>query len=296
MIQQKILAVSFFLISIFIFLSLAILTCKCMGKRRVSFFAGGRFRVIQQQSQSSSANNKHKKKKKQKKSSSFKPPSYIWQLRCTFMILGCIMILLCVALVGPGLHSITQVSYNTRKLNRNVKDIITQGLLIMDQVNNVKSNLFDDGTIDVQSILRIEESCPNIKNNTFISNKSLRTSIAGIENEFDNLKVYLQQSDFEGVRTHVNYLIDGTDAIETAIITVERNDWMVRMFAMILSVLSFFMIFAACGAFTVSKCLYLPAMGCMLEVFILPVFILGIVCSWLVTSVLAFASISNAGK
>ncbi|KAL7543401.1 hypothetical protein ACHAXR_012818 [Thalassiosira sp. AJA248-18] len=263
-------AVSFFILSIFIFLGAAIITCKCMGKRRVGLCAG-RVHVV--------ADEKGK----------FRPPYYLCTLRFSFMALGCCMILLCVTLVGPGLGSIESTSVSIRKVNRDVNDLITQGLLIMDSVKRVRWNI---DTIDVESILRVEEACPNLENNAFISDKRLRTSIRGLGREFEELKEYLEQSDFEVIRQHIDYVMDGTEFIDSAVSVIEKNDWIVRMFALFLTVMVFFMILAACFA----RCQYLPlpALKCMSELFILPMFVLAIVGSWFVTSVLAFASISNA--
>jgi hypothetical protein len=41
---------------------------------------------------------------------------------------------------------------------------------------------------------------------------------------------------------------------------------------------------------------YLSALRCMLELFILPTFAIAIICCWIATSALAFASIFNSGK
>ena len=270
---KQVLAVSYFIISIFLFWLITILTCKYMGKNRVGLCAG-QTRVISDSK------------------GQFHIPSYIWQLRITFMVFGILMILLNVGLVGPGLSSISNTSISTRKLNRNVRDLITQGLLIMDQVKRVKWNLND---LDVDSILNVEESCPNLENNTFISDKSIRQSLNGIDKEFEQLQVYLEMSDLESIYGHVDYLVEGTETIDNAMTTIEKNDWIVRMFALVLSVLSFFMIFASCASL-VGKCFYLPALKCMTVVFILPMFIIGIIGSWIATSALAFASVSNAGK
>ena len=89
--------------------------------------------------------------------------------------------------------------------------------------------------------------------------------------------------------------MDGTENIDIAVTVVEKNDWIVRMFALVLNVLVFFMIFAACTSLS-GRCHYLPALKWMSECFILPLFVILIVISWFVTSILAFASVSNAGK
>mmetsp|Transcript_35885 Transcript_35885/g.86614 ORF Transcript_35885/g.86614 Transcript_35885/m.86614 type:complete len:732 (+) Transcript_35885:159-2354(+) len=260
-----ILSVSFFILSVFIFWGISIITCKCMGSGRAGICAG-RAQVLSDEK------------------GQFHSPPHIWKFRCLFMPLGCCMILLCMALVGPGLTSVDTMSMSTRKLNRDVKDLITQGLLIMDQVKRVKWNIEN---LDVESILRVEEACPNL------DNKSLKSSIKAVDSEFDNLKQYLEENDLEGIRQQIDRVMEGTEYIETTVTLIEKNDWAVRMFALVLSVLVSFMIFAAltslCG-----QCQCLHALMCMTEVFILPTFVLAIVMSLLATSALAFASILNA--
>jgi len=266
-----ILAVSFFIISLLIFLFAAVMTCKCMGKRRVGLCAG-RARVVSDDK------------------GQFRPPNYLWTLRCSFVVLGCFMILLAMMLVGPGLSSVENTSVSIRKLNRDVKDLITQGLLIMDSVKRVRWNM---DSLDVQATLQVDKACPNLDNNTFISDKKMRSSIRGLKRDFDDLKDYLQESDFEGIRQHIDHILDGTEYIDSAVSVVERNDWTVRMFALVLNVLVFFMIFAACAALS-GRCHYLPALRWMAELLILPLFVILVVASWLATSVLAIGSISNA--
>ena len=210
----------------------------------------------------------------------FRPPSYVWKLRCTFILFGCCMFGLCMALVGPGLASIETTSASMRKLSRDVNDLITQGLVIMDSVERVKRNI--NGS-DVQSMLKVGEACPKSE------------AILRIDRDFDLMNGYIQQIYLEEIRQHIDFIVDGTDHIETAVISVEENDWIVKMFVLILGVLIFFMIFAACSAWS-GIYRYLSALTCMLELLILPTFVLAIICCWIATSALAFASISNAGK
>lgn len=243
-----------------------------MGKRRVGLCAG-RVQVVAD------------------KKGQFHPPTYLWKFRCCFIALGCIMCLLGVALVGPGLHSLETTSMSTRNLNRDVKELITQGLLIMDKVKRVKWNM---DTMDVEAVLHVKDVCPNFKNSTFASDKKLRSSINGLTSEFDEINEYLEETDgLEAIREHIDLIMDGTEYVETAVTTAENNDWIVRMYALVLNGLVIFMILAA--ASSGRKC-NLPALSCMSEFFILPLFVLAIAGSWFATAVLAFASVSNAGK
>ena len=199
---------------------------------------------------------------------------------------------LCMTLVGPGLASIKTTSATLRKLSRDVNDLTTQGLLILDSVQRVKWNIDE---LDVHSMLRVEEACPTLENSTFILNNSSRSSIDSLEKKFIQLKEQIQNTDLEKIRQHIDFIMDGTEHIETAATTFEENDWIVKMFVLFLGVLVFFMIFAACSAWS-GRCQSLSALTCTSEFIFLPTFVLAIVCCWIATSALAFVSISNAGK
>ncbi len=182
---------------------------------------------------------------------------------------------------------------STRNLNRDVKDVVTQGLLLIDSVKRVRWNM---DTLDVEAILHVKDACPNFQNSTFMTDKKLRSSINGLTNEFDEINEYLEQTDgLDEMREHIDLITDGTEFIEVAVTTAEKNDWIIRMYSLVLNGLVIFMILSA--ALSGRKChLNLPALRCMSEFFILPLFVLAIACSWFATSVLAFASVSNAGK
>lgn len=252
-----ILTVPYIIISLFIFWAAVIVALGCMGKQRVGLCAG-RMRV--------DCNEKGR---------FIHTPAYVWKIRVTFIISGCWMILFCTALVGPGLESIKTTSVSIRKLNRNVNDVVTQGMLILDQSQHVKWNI---NKLDVQSLLR-----------TCLESKSVMRIIG----KFDQLDEVIRKVDFEGIRQQIDVIMDGTDYIDTAVNVVGEYDWIVKMFSLFLGVLTFFLIFAACSAWS-DTYQYLTALTCMLGIFILPTFLFVIMCCWIVSSALAFASISNA--
>ena len=216
----------------------------------------------------------------------FYPPSYAWKLRLTFIILGCCIFALCLALAGPGLASVGNTTKSIRKVNQDVNDLTTQGLVILDSLERVKLNI--DG-LDVQSILRNGEACPNLAKFLSVS------SVQGIDEDFDHLKEQIHKIDSEGIRQAIDFIMDGTEDIETAVTNIEEKDWILRMFLLVLSLMTCFMIFAACYEWS-GRCHCLSALTCISELFILPTFAIAIICCWIATSALAFASISNAGK
>ena len=58
------------------------------------------------------------------------------KLRCAFIIFGCCMFVLCMALAGPGLASVVNTTKSVRKLRRDVNDLTTQGLVILDSLES----------------------------------------------------------------------------------------------------------------------------------------------------------------
>lgn len=196
------------------------------------------------------------------------------------------MLLLCRALVGPGLSSLGYTVDSVRNLNRDVQDFTTQGLLIVDSVKRVKRNIDE---LDVDSILRLDENCPNFKNKSFTSN------MKQLDHEFIQLRQFVQKSDVDGVKQQFDVILNSTDSVDRTLTKVEDNDWTVKLFALILSGLTIFMILAACITLT-GKCQRLRALKCMSELIILPMFVLAIVGSWVAVSALAFSSIPIAGK
>jgi hypothetical protein len=196
------------------------------------------------------------------------------------------MLLLCRALVGPGLSSIDYTVDSVRNLNRDVKDLTTQGLLIVDSVKRVKWNIEE---LDLDSILRLDGACPNFKNKTFTSD------MKGLEQEFDQLRQFIQNSDVDGVKEQLDVVMNGTDTIDRGVMTVEENDWIVKLFALVLSGLTIFMLLAACITLS-GRCQFLRALKCMSELVILPMFVLAIIGTWIAITGLAFVNIPNAGE
>jgi hypothetical protein len=156
----------------------------------------------------------------------------------------------------------------------------------LDSLERVKLNI--DG-LDVQSILRNGEACPNLAKFLSVS------SVQGIDEDFDHLKEQIHKINSEGIRQAIDFIMDGTEDIETAVTNIEENDWILRMFLLVLSLMTCFMIFAACYEWS-GRCHCLSALTCISELFILPTFAIAIICCWIATSALAFASIFNSGK
>ena len=216
-------------------------------------------------------------------------PPYLWKIRCTFIFFGCSMLVLCLALAGPGLASTKTASKSIRRLSRDVNDLITQGMIILDSVESVKWSI---DILDVRSILIMGQTCPKSE---YLNEIVSASTIKGIDEDFDRLKEQIQSIDLDGIRQHIDYIVDGTEHIDAAVTTIEENDWVVKIFVLFLGGLTIFMIFAACSAWS-GICQHLSALTCMIELFILPTFALAIICCWVATSVLAFVSIFNSGK
>ncbi len=224
-------------------------------------------------------------------SGSFRLPSHVWKLRCTFIIIGLSMILLCAALAGPGMKNMTTASKSIRNSIMYVQDLIAEGLVILDSVEHVTRNI---EPLDVSSMMNIEAACPRFETNLFLPVNSLKSTITAADREFNELKQVLQMSDFEAMYQIVDDIWTATEHIDTATTIFEEHDWIVKLFVLFLGGLTFFMILRT--AVTLScRHKYRP-LSAVTELFILPLFVEATIIIWIATSAIAIVSIPNAGK
>ena len=226
-------------------------------------------------------------------SESYRPPSYIllWKLRCTFIIIGCCMILLCAALAGPGMTSITTASKSVRNANISVQDLVADGLVILDSVDRVKRNI---EPLDVSSMMNIEAVCPTFQTNLFLPVDSLKSTIMSADNEFNELKTLLQLTDIEAIRKTIDTIWNATEQMDMATTIIGNHDWIVQIFALFLGGLTFFMILRTVATLSCQH-KYRP-MTALTEIFVLPLFVEAMIIAWVATSVIAIVSIPTAGK
>jgi hypothetical protein len=213
-------AITFFILAFFIMWGSIIITLGCMGKSRVGLWAG-RIRVTSDDK------------------GDFYVPRHLSKLRVFYIMLGVGIILCNVAVIGPGLHSIEEATLSTRRLTRDVNDLATQGLLIMDGVSNAERNIKQ---LDIESLLKLEDACPNLEGNAFLNDKKLRSSIATLNSAFGNLEDYVGGHEFEDIRESIDKIMDGTENVDEMVTTVEMNDWIVKMSVLFLNALVGFMI------------------------------------------------------
>jgi len=265
-----ILAAAFFILSLFIFWGAAIMSCKCLGRRRIGFLSG---RMHLQPD----------------KKGRFRPPLYLWKLRYTFMFLGCFIIACALMLAMPATKSVLKVSKSSQKIHREIKDLTDQGLLIVADLSRVKRNV---DALDVRSILQVEKLCPDYK--TFLStDESLNATLQQIQNEFDDVHNMLEGFDFTSLRNSIDFVNTGTDHIETAARVVQDNDWLVKMYVLVLNVMVVFMLLAASEILD-KEARINPALQMMVNVFIFPVFVSCVVLAVISAVLLAVVGTANS--
>lgn len=265
-----IVAAAFFILSLFIFWGAAIMSCKCMGKRRIGFLSG---RMAIQAD----------------KKGRFRPPIYLWKLRYTFMFLGCCIIGCALMLAMPATKSVLNASKSSQKIHREIKDMTDQGLLIVADLSRVRKNV---AALDVRSTLQVEKLCPDYK--SFLSSdESLNDSLQLINQEFDDVNNLLNGFDFDSVRNGIDFVNTGTDYIDTAATVVQDNDWMVKMYVLVLDVMVVFMLLAASEILDKDARIN-PALQMMVNVFFFPVFVICVVIA--VTSAVLIAVMGTANS
>jgi hypothetical protein len=264
-------AVSFFIIAFFIMWGCIIITLGCMGRQRVGLLAG-RVGVISDDK------------------GDFYIPKHLWKLRVFFILLGVGIILCNVAIIGPGLHSVEEAMLSTRKLTRDVDDMATQGLLIMDGVSNAERNI---EKLDIESLLNLEDACPNLSGNAFMNDKKLRSSIASLNTAFNNFGEFVDGSQFIGLRDNIDMIMDGTSNVDESVTRVEMNDWIVKMCVLFLNALVGFMIITTLVSLSGT---YLEPLKFITMILVFPAFVVITCASWSSAAFISMIGIANAGK
>lgn len=242
-----------------------------MGKHRVGLFAG-RVRVV---------SDEH---------GDFYVPRHLCKLRVFYILLGVGIILCNVAIMGPGLHSVEDATLSTRKTTRDVDDLATQGLLIMDGVSNAERNI---GMLGMDGLLKLEDACPNLTGNAFLNDKRLRSSIASLNLAFDNLEDYVDGSEFEDIRDSIDMIMDGTENVDEMVTRVEMNDWIVKMSVLFLNALVGFMILTTLVSLSGT---YLEPLKFITMILVFPAFIVLVCTCWIGAAFISMIGISNAGE
>ena len=265
-----ILSAAFFILSMFIFWAASIISCKCMGKRRIGFLSG---RMHLQSD----------------KKGRFRPPRYLWKLRHTFIFLGCGMIGSALMLAMPATTSVINASKSTQKIHREIKDLTDQGLLIVADLSRVKKNII---ALDVREILQVEKLCPDYS--TFLSSdESLNDALQLINDEFDDVYNFLDGFDLESVRNGIDFVNAGIHHIDTAATVAQDNDWLVKMYVLVLCVMLIFMLLAASEILDKDARIN-PALQMMVTVFIFPVFVACVLLAVAAAVLIAVIGIGNS--
>lgn len=191
-------------------------------------------------------------------------------------------------LAMPATRSVLNASKSSQKIHREIKDLTDQGLLIVADLDRVKRNV---NTLDIKSVLQVEKLCPNY--NKFLSDKSVNDSLNLINQEFDEMNNLLGDIDFESVRNGIGFVKSGANHIDIASRVVQDNDWMVKMYVLILDVMVVFMLLAASEIID-KKARINPALQMMVSVFIFPVFVVCVIIA--VAAAVAFAVIGTANS
>eukprot|EP00956_Cyclotella_meneghiniana_P006393 scaffold8377_cov75-Cyclotella_meneghiniana.AAC.2 len=240
-----------------------------MGKERVGLLAG-RVRVTSDDK------------------GDFYIPKHLCKLRWFYIMLGIGLILCNVAMVGPGLHSVEDATLSIRKLTRSVDDLATQGLLIMDGVSSAERNIHD---LDIESLLNLQDACPNLEGNEFTNNKQLKSSIASLDTAFNKLREFVDGNEFEYIRENIDMVMDGTSNVDEFVTSVEVNDWIVKMSVLILNALVGFMIITTLVSLSGT---YLEPLKMITMILVFPAFIVLVCSSWIGAAFVSFIGVSNA--
>ena len=146
---------------------------------------------------------------------------------------------------------------------------------------------------DIRAIADIENFCPNsqlMTNVSIFGDLGTNATDIDIKQAFANLDVFLN-GDLEGAHNGFGNIATATRAVDDSAVFVYENDWMLKMFALVLNVIV--------GSFMLAICLsrsnYIhPPFRAMLVYFLVPIFCILMLLTSIATLALAMATVTNA--
>jgi len=261
---QGIVAFSVFLCSLFLFWCIFILYFKVRGGyKRYGCMAG-------QVTNTDEVETKEKSYKRYK------------TIRYVFFVAICGIFVGSTLLLNKGVPLLAQAVTEIRVLNEDLRDTLYEGKNVASYTNGGIQGV-QDPLSELSSYIDMNDLCPNQNNNTY----KIDSSISDIVNHMSGVKDFLERFEVEGLESNLDIMIERSSSLDEALDAYARNDWVVKMYSLIVGILSFYALIGWCN-------LGNPAAKAMVSYFVLPLFFAMIAIGWILTIVFAVGSVLNS--
>ena len=265
---QGIVAFSIFLFSFFLCWFLFMLYFKVRGSKRYGCMAG---QVTY-------------KKEVETKDKSFQRYEYI---QYVFLLAICGIFFGSALLLKKGVPFLASAVTEIKVLNEDLRNTLSGGKTIAtytsEGIQAVQGPLAELG-----GYIDINEICTN---QSAVNTYKIDSSISDIVDHMSGVEDFLERYEVEGLESNLDIMIDRSKDLDQALDLYTGNDWVVKMYSMIVGVLSFYFL-----TYTLSGWCNLgnPAAKAMTSYFVVPLFVLMISIGWMLTILFAVGSVLNS--
>jgi len=264
---QGIVAFSVFLCSLFLFWCIFILYFKVRGYKQYGCMAG------QVTSTEEVVETKLYKRYK--------------TIRYVFFVAICGIFIGSTLLLNKGVPFLAEAVTEIKVLNEDLRNTLYEGKTVASYMNEGIQGV-QDPLSALSSYIDMNDFCPNQSgNDTF----KIDSSISDIVNRMSGVKDFLQRSEIVGLESNLDIMIERSSSLDEALDAYTRNDWLVKMYSLIVGILSFYFVaYALIGWCNLGN----PAAKAMVSYFVLPLFFAMIAIGWIITIVFAVGSVLNS--
>ena len=151
----------------------------------------------------------------------------------------------------------------------------------------------DLNQVDVDSLMKIEQFCPNGITSVVLNNTEIVAAVNDILQTYEEVSVHVNRDNIEEANTDLAEVLTGSEEVKDLLQWFEGNDWQPKMFVLFYCT---FTIFLMVGAWCARNNMGGPPLRFMLAYFILPAFLITLMGGLIATCGVAVVTIMNAGE
>lgn len=269
---QGVIAFAIFLLSFFVLWAMALGYFKWRGIRRYGCVAG---QVVY-------------KKDEENKLAAYKRYSFIQYIFIAAFFGLCAG---CTMMIKRGVPYLAEAVSDMIKLNNDMSTILVEGQTIATLTANSIANVHKPLT-EIRNSTVFPDFCDD--QNAALNYTILQIAIDDVANHMGTVKNFLDRYELEGLESNIDIMAERSDILEDLLSTYIGNDWIPKMYVMVIGILSFFL---CCYTIITGWCgFYDPAVKFVTCYFVLPVFTLVVTLGWCIMILFSAGSIMNSGK
>jgi len=208
------------------------------------------------------------------------------KLQAVFLLFWFFLLLGIVLLLSKGVSKLKIAATETLELNADIRIAIYEGFVLANSTITTERRLNQSS---IEQSLNLNAFCAN----TELLNGTHYDSIETISSTIASVQTYFTKHEIPELKENLSYMIESSDHLKNILVKYEENDWIAKMYAVLLGDFSLFLFgVAALNLARSAK----PRLTAMLSYVVLPSFCFLIVMGWVVFCIFTVGSVMNAGE